>query len=112
MEPSKKCPNCKAVMPEEHDICWNCNYDLIGQKVLPKIGSPKAPGDYDKDWTTKAINCLRCDVPLVFNGNFKFHEGTKWGILGDLGHLFTNRASFDVYVCPNCMKVEFYLPEG
>jgi hypothetical protein len=57
----------------------------------------------------KAINCSSCGVPLKYAGTKKFHEGTRWGLLGDLGELFVNKETFDVYCCPECGKVEFFL---
>ena len=39
----------------------------------------------------------------------RFHEGTRWGALGDLGELFVNKESFDVYVCPHCGRVELFV---
>lgn len=59
----------------------------------------------------KDINCLRCDIRMAFSGRHQFHEGIRFGILGDLAHLLTNRETFDVYICPKWSKVEFYAPE-
>lgn len=57
------------------------------------------------------MTCPRCDTPLSYQGTKKFHEGTRlWGaLLGDLGELFTNREHLDIYVCPRCGRVEFFL---
>jgi uncharacterized C2H2 Zn-finger protein len=55
------------------------------------------------------MNCPRCDMRLEFVGTKKFHEGTRWGVLGELGELFTNREQFDVYVCPRCGRVELFV---
>ncbi len=41
-------------------------------------------------------------------GNFKFHEGSRYGIFGNLLEIFENRESFDLYVCSKCGKVEFF----
>ena len=30
-------------------------------------------------------------------------------MLGELGELFTNREGFDVYACPRCGRVEFFI---
>jgi len=100
----KNCPNCNSEVPNEYDICWNCNYDLINNKIV-EIKVLK-----DDETEYRNINCLRCDVSLEFKGAYKFHEGTRWGVLGDLGHLFTNRESFELYICPECDKVEFFAP--
>jgi hypothetical protein len=57
----------------------------------------------------KDIACSSCKVSLQYAGTKKFHEGTRWGILGDVGELFVNKETFDVYYCPKCGKVEFFV---
>ena len=58
---------------------------------------------------SREIRCLRCQIPLTYAGTKKFHEGTRWGLMGDLGELFVNKENFDVYHCPHCGKVEFFV---
>jgi hypothetical protein len=53
--------------------------------------------------------CVRCQEPLDFLGSRRFHEGTNWGVLGELGEFFVKRERFDIYVCPRCGKVEFFV---
>jgi hypothetical protein len=48
---------------------------------------------------------------MLYKGAFKFHEGTRMGVMGDLFELFTNREEFDLYFCPKCRKIEFFLPQ-
>ena len=55
------------------------------------------------------IACPRCEVVLEFVGTREFHEGTRWGALGELGELFVNKQRFDVYVCPRCGRVELFI---
>lgn len=57
------------------------------------------------------VSCPRCETPLGYVGTKKFHEGTRaWPfLLGELGELFVNRESFDVYMCPTCGRVEFFV---
>jgi len=55
------------------------------------------------------MHCPRCDASLDYVGTKRFHEGTRWGILGEIGELFTNREHFDVYVCPRCGRVELFV---
>jgi hypothetical protein len=55
------------------------------------------------------LECLRCRTPLQFMGTKKFHEGTRWSVFGDLAELFENRESYDVYMCPQCGKVELFV---
>ena len=55
------------------------------------------------------LSCPRCNVPLTYAGTKSFHEGARWGVLGELGELFVNKEKFDVYYCPSCGKVEFFV---
>ena len=82
------------------DVCWKCGYSLYGENT-------------DEQSTTEAddLPCLRCGTKLVYTGNYKFHEGTRWGFLGGLFELLVNKESFDVYLCPTCGKEEFYNPK-
>jgi hypothetical protein len=96
----KNCPNCHEELEDNFDVCWNCNYSLTENKVV----------DFEDTTvkTVRKINCLRCAVPMRYSGNYKFHEGTRLGILGNLMEVFVNRESFDLYCCPQCGKVEFF----
>lgn len=97
----KNCPKCNAEVEDFFDLCWNCNYSFSEEKVIEiKDDSPEA----------KEINCLRCNVPMIYSGNYRFHEGPKTGVFGNLFELFVNRESFDLYICPKCGKVEFFTP--
>ena len=58
---------------------------------------------------TNPISCPRCEQQLDFVGTKRLHEGTNWGVLGELGELFVKRERFDVYVCPRCGRVEFFV---
>lgn len=98
----KNCPNCNAEMEDNFDVCWQCNYSISENKVT----------EFEETAVSaKNINCLRCDVQMKFSGNYKFHEGTKFGIFGNFLEAFVNRESFDLYICPKCGKVEFFSPQ-
>ena len=58
---------------------------------------------------TNPMKCPRCDTDLDYVGTKSFHEGTRWGFLGELGELFVNKESFDVYVCQRCGRVELFV---
>lgn len=55
------------------------------------------------------IVCPRCELPLSFAGTRDFHEGTRWGVFGDLGELFVNKDHYDIYVCMRCGRAEFFI---
>ncbi len=134
----KTCPNCKAEVDDNFEICWNCQYNFADSHVMNEaefaVVCPQCQAEVDSKMqfcpyckhdlnsvveldkhgisgATKQIDCLRCKVPMLFNGNYRFHEGTRMGVFGDLAELFTNRESFDLYYCPACGKVEFFLPD-
>ena len=98
----KNCPNCKAEVEENFELCWNCNYSFSECKIVD-IKDLHLAGNVE-------IDCLRCKVPMLFSGNYKFHEGVRMGVLGAIGELLVNRESFDLYLCPKCGKVEFFSP--
>ena len=59
--------------------------------------------------THREVECARCDVPMRYMGEKQFHEGRRYGLLGDIGELFVNKERFDVYACPRCGVVEFFV---
>lgn len=95
----KNCPNCNAEIENNFELCWNCNYSLTEQKIIDIK-------DLNED--KKQIDCLRCNVSMLYSGENKFHEGPKIGILGNIFEAFVNRESFDLYMRPNCGNVEFF----
>ena len=64
----------------------------------------------ENDGRGLSIDCLRCQVKMAYSGKYEFHEGMNTGVLGNLFELFQNREDFDLYVCPKCGKVEFFVP--
>jgi hypothetical protein len=48
---------------------------------------------------------------MTNKGIHKFHEGTRWGVFVDFFGLFVNREKFNLYHCPECGKVEFFIPK-
>ena len=55
------------------------------------------------------MKCPRCETDLNHVGTKSFHEGERWGLFGDIGELFVNREKFDIYVCPRCGRVEWFV---
>jgi hypothetical protein len=57
----------------------------------------------------RRIDCIRCRIRMKWLGRREFHEGTNWGLLGTIGELFVNCEAFELYRCPKCGKVEFFV---
>ena len=55
---------------------------------------------------------MKADISIVQSkkGTEIMAEGMNTGVLGNLFELFQNREAFDLYVCPKCGKVEFFVP--
>jgi hypothetical protein len=53
--------------------------------------------------------CPTCHLGLAYVGTRDFHEGTRWGVLGDLGELFVNKEHFDFYLCERCGRVSLFV---
>jgi hypothetical protein len=92
-----QCQHCKTTIEDdEFEVCWNCN-------------SAKGATEPDNTSAHPAPDCLRCKAKLNFIGTKNFHEGTRWGVLGDLGEFFVNKEHLDMYGCKSCGKVEFFM---
>ena len=100
----KICPKCHEEVEDSFEICWNCNYSFPDDKILDMTPAEES------DDSGRSNDCLRCQVRMVYSGKYEFHEGMHTGIFGNLFELFQNREAFDLYVCPKCGKVEFFVP--
>jgi len=56
-----------------------------------------------------SMTCVRCETELDFVGTKKFQEDSAGGVWGAFGELFARRQRFDVYACPRCGRVEFFV---
>ena len=88
-----QCSKCGETHDDQFESCWKC----AGEVMAP---TPKQPAP-------NPIRCPRCITDLDFVGTKRFHEGTKWGLIGELGEIFVNRESFDIYVCPRWDVLSF-----
>jgi Zn finger protein HypA/HybF involved in hydrogenase expression len=93
-EVMKNCPYCSSEVEDNFDLCWNCNFSFSENQIIEIRGTNAGSRDLD---------CLRCKIRMSYSGNFSFHEGFLTGI-------FTNKETFDLYLCPKCGKVEFFVP--
>lgn len=91
------CQHCSTTIDDdEFEVCWSCNCE-------------KGNSSPDKRHHDTALDCIRCQASLTFIGTKNFHEGTRWGVLGELGEFFVNKENLDMYACKSCGKVEFFI---
>ena len=58
----------------------------------------------------KELNCLRCGSKMKFLRQEKIQLGQTGFFLGDWPNLIAGALEFEIYCCPKCGKLEFYLP--
>lgn len=92
----KICPNCKAEVEDNFELCWNCNYSFTENTIVYFKEDSK---------NNKELDCLRCKSRMVYTGEYKFHEGPI-----PIFELLQNRETYDLFACPQCGKVEFFIP--
>lgn len=49
------------------------------------------------------VNCMRCNVPLVFQGMKEFH--------GEINLIAEGKLDGALYICPECGAIELFDPE-
>ena len=54
--------------------------------------------------------CLRCDAAMKFGMQQKFQMGQTSFLLGDWPNLMAGSWELEVWCCPKCGKVEFFVP--
>ena len=59
----------------------------------------------------REIKCLRCAAPMELLKRESIQLGEHTYFLGDLSHLLSGALDVDIYICPECRKVEFFLCE-
>ena len=55
--------------------------------------------------------CMRCRVEMRFLGT-RAVQGAEWLAVGDVSDLLEDAASFELYLCPECARVEMFLDLG
>ena len=107
-----RCLNCREEVEERFDACWNCEADRRGR--LPTIRSFDRVDPATAAFLNKKhgpMRCLRCNITMKYAGTKEFHEGTRLGALGDFGELFVNKTKLEMYLCPTCLRVEFFVSD-
>ena len=60
----------------------------------------------------KDIICLRCEQKMSYIKKEKLQLGETGWILGDLPNLLAGSIDVDIYTCPKCRKIEFFLADS
>lgn len=96
------CKVCGSVVEDDSwDQCWKCSSsrNMSGAEVRGR-----------KMNLERGLSCLRCEAVMTYAGTRQFRDrGEVGGFLGGISDFFEERETFDVYYCPKCGKVEFYL---
>lgn len=58
----------------------------------------------------RQLNCPRCDSAMEFLMREKFQKGESGAWVGNLNFSFRGGFEMDVYSCPRCSRLEFFLP--
>jgi hypothetical protein len=93
------CTKCAESCEDSFDACWKCGTSREGT----------APSATVAEESGRKVDCLRCKCRLLFVGTKEFHEGSNLGIFGPLGELLVDQERFELYRCPKCGKVEFFV---
>ena len=59
----------------------------------------------------KDIICIRCNSEMKHLRTEKLQLGQTGWIFGDLPNLLAGAMEVDIYICPECRKLEFFLAD-
>ena len=58
------------------------------------------------------MSCLRCGEEMQYLSREKIQLGKTGWVLGDLPNLLSGALEVQIFVCPKCRKLEFFLAEN
>lgn len=58
----------------------------------------------------RKLNCLRCKTVMKFARQEKIQLGQTGILLGDWPNIMAGALEVEIWLCPKCSKVEFFLP--
>lgn len=58
------------------------------------------------------ITCLRCGQEMDHMGTEKLQLGQTGWLLGDVPNLLAGALEVDIFCCPECRKLEFFLADA
>ncbi len=110
-----QCLRCSEAVDDTLDVCWNCEANRLG--ALPG-GIPPSDETHEKAELRRFLSkkhgpkkCATCQSALKFIGSKKFHEGFNFGVFGDFAELFVRHTNLEMYMCPECLRVEFFISD-
>lgn len=59
----------------------------------------------------RTLNCLRCDCEMQFLKREKIQLGQTGFVFGDWPNLLAGSLETEIFCCPHCGKLEFYMPD-
>ena len=57
------------------------------------------------------LTCTRCGAQMKYFASEKLQLGKTGWVIGDLPNLFAGALDVEIFVCPECKKLEFYAAE-
>ncbi len=100
--PHYYCTECYQEVSINDTICRHCGADV--SQLEEEDASEETKQELNP------IVCPRCETALEYVGTKKFYEGTRaFDVLGGIWELLKNREQYDVYVCPQCGRLEFFV---
>lgn len=91
-----KCGKCNEMHADHFSTCWKC----AGMEAPPRnVGVASA----------SVLPCARCNTEMQTLGTRTLPGASTGGILGELSELFANREKLEVFACPHCGCVEFFV---
>lgn len=58
------------------------------------------------------MKCLRCNIPMQDGGEIELQLGRHSFLFGDLDNLLSGSLSAQLYICPQCGKMELFNPNN
>lgn len=97
------CQHCYESNEPNFEICWRCGYSKEGDPPAAEFTTTCT-----RDETPRLLACLRCDVSMSYAGMQNLPANISWQLAGGES---TQTKTLDVYCCPSCGKVEFFVPQ-
>ena len=105
------CSNCHNEVEDTFDACWSCQHDRYGNPRVDLTEGVTIDDISERQMLSekyKDQHCAVCRKRLTYVGTKKFHEGILFGGTYDPGALFQRLVVLEMYVCPQCRRVEFF----